>query len=201
MNQIKTGAFIAQMRKEQSMTQRELADRLCISDKTVSKWETGKGLPEVALMLPLCEVLHITVNELLSGERLTAAEYQQKAEENMMDLVKEKEESKRNIILSVVVALITLLASLTLIIVAGYLEMETWVRVLLIGIGLVVMAGGLAVAAALEMKAGTFECRHCKTRFVPTAGAYIAGPHTITTRYLKCPHCGKKSYCRRRLTH
>ena len=87
--------LIAQMRKEQSMTQRELADRLCISDKTVSKWETGKGLPEVALMLPLCETLHITVNELLSGERLTAAEYQQKAEENMMDLVKEKEENKQ----------------------------------------------------------------------------------------------------------
>lgn len=75
MNQTKTGRFIAAMRKEQNLTQRQLADALNISDKTVSKWETGNGLPEVSLMLPLCEVLHITVNELLHGERLTGSNY------------------------------------------------------------------------------------------------------------------------------
>ena len=72
MDQIKIGKFIASMRKEQSYTQRQLADLLGISDKTVSKWERGNGLPEVSLMLPLCECLHINVNELLSGQRLTA---------------------------------------------------------------------------------------------------------------------------------
>lgn len=76
MDQKKTGAFIARMRKEKGLTQAELADMLLISDKTISKWETGKGLPEVSLMLPLCEKLDITVNELLTGAKLSPVEYQ-----------------------------------------------------------------------------------------------------------------------------
>ena len=83
MDQSKTGKFIAAMRREKSMTQRQLADLIGISDKTVSKWETGKGMPEVSLMLPLCELLEISVNELLSGERLTSDDYQKKAEKNI----------------------------------------------------------------------------------------------------------------------
>ncbi len=90
MDQAKIGAFIAQARKEKSYTQRQLADILGISDKTVSKWETGNGLPEVSLMMPLCDALGITVNELLSGERLSEQTYQAKAEENMVRLMREK---------------------------------------------------------------------------------------------------------------
>ena len=201
MDQQKIGRFIAQMRKEKSLTQRGLADTLCISDKTVSKWENGKGMPEVSLMMPLCEALDITANELLSGERLSQDDYIRKAEENIMALVKEREESKKKIILSAIVAVITIIGGTALVTVSGVFEMELWARILLIGLGLVVIFGGLFVAAALEMEAGTFECKHCKHRFVPTVGAYIAGPHSLTTRYLKCPECGKKSYCKRRLTH
>ena len=91
MNQIKIGRFIAKMRKKQSYTQRQLADILGLSDKTISKWETGSGLPEVSLMMPLCDALRININELLSGECLTDADYKKKAEENMMDLVKERD--------------------------------------------------------------------------------------------------------------
>lgn len=201
MDQIKIGRFIAEMRKEQSLTQRQLADRIGISDKTVSKWETGKGLPEVSLMMPLCDTLRINVNELLSGERLTDSEYQEKAEENIMDLVKEREESKKKIILSVIECALTLLSGTTLILLTGILEMDTWVRILLIVIAVIVIAGGIAVAAALDMSAGTFECRKCGTRFVPTPSSYIARPHAITKRKLKCPNCGQTTYCKRRLTH
>lgn len=87
MDQIKIGRFLAACRKEKDLTQRQLAELLYVSDKTVSKWETGKGLPEAQLMLPLCEALGISVNELLSGERLTETEYQRKAEENMVNLI------------------------------------------------------------------------------------------------------------------
>ena len=201
MDQTKIGRFIAQVRKEKELTQRQLADELLISDKTVSKWETGKGLPEVSLMMPLCNTLNITVNELLSGERIPDESYKKKAEEIMVDLIREKEESKKKIALSIVASIIAILGGITPIIVSGMFEMEAWQRVLFIIIGILVMGGGIAIAAALEMHAGTFECRHCKHRFVPAAGAYIAGPHSITTRYLKCPECGKKSYCKRRLTH
>ncbi len=201
MDQQKIGKFIAQMRKEKSLTQRGLADTLCISDKTISKWENGKGMPEVSLMMPLCEALGITANELLSGERLSQDDYIRKAEENIMTLVKEREESKKKIILSAIVAVITIIGGTALVTVSGAFEMELWTRILLIAIGFIVIFGGIAVAAVLEMEAGTFECKHCKHRFVPTVGAYIAGPHSITTRYLRCPECGKKSYCKRRLTH
>ena len=68
MDQISIGRFIADMRKRKNMTQRELADTLLISDKTVSKWESGKGLPEVSLMRPLADALGVTVDELLAGE-------------------------------------------------------------------------------------------------------------------------------------
>jgi transcriptional regulator with XRE-family HTH domain len=201
MDQVKIGKFISQMRKEKGLTQKQLGEELLISDKTVSKWETGKGLPEVSLMLPLCEKLGINVNELLTGERISDEDYKKKAEENIMNIMREKEESIRKIIISVIVCAITILAGCTLIIVAGLAEMETWQRVLLIAIAVVVMAGGIAVATIEDMSAGTYECKYCKTRFVPTTMAYIAGPHTITKRRLTCPKCGKRSYCTRRLTH
>ena len=199
MDQIKTGRFIAEQRKAHGMTQRQLAEKLSVSDKTVSKWECGNGLPEVSLMLPLCELLSINVNELLSGERLDADSYKQHAEENMMKLIDERKENKRKLILEVVVVMITLLASCTLIMLSGLLEMESWLRVTLIAIGLVVMFGGIGVAAVLEMTAGYFECSKCGEYFVPTKTAYIMGVHTVMRRHLKCPHCGKRNWCRRRL--
>lgn len=201
MDQIKIGKFIQQRRKEQNLTQRQIAEKLLISDKTVSKWETGNGLPEVSLMLPLCELLSISVNELLCGELLSDADYKQRAEETIMDLVTEKQRSKERILVGVIVTLLTLLAGITLILISGLLEMETYLRIVLIAIGLVVIFGGISVAAYLDSTAGTYECRHCHARFVPTAGAYLAGVHTLLTRRLKCPNCGKKSFCRRRLTH
>ncbi len=201
MDQIKIGKFIAQTRKEQSLTQRRLADILGISDKTVSKWECGNGLPEVSLMLPLCEVLHISVNELLSGQRLTASEYKTRAEENMMNLMRERVESRKKIILSGIVLFLTILSGVTLILLAGAPEMDVWVRAVLIAISAVVIVGGIGVAVVLDIGAGTYECSKCGERFVPTTAAYIAGPHTLTKRKLKCPHCGVVSYCKKRLTH
>ncbi len=200
MDQIKTGRFISECRRGLNLTQRELGERLGLSDKTVSKWECGKGLPEVSLMLPLCEVLGISVNELLSGERLDEGKYKEKAEENMMDLIKEKQENKKKIILSALAALAGILGGTPLIMVAGLFEMPTVWRVVLIALGMVVMGLSIGIAAALEWNAGTYECRKCGQRFVPTLGGYIKGPHSLTTRRLKCPYCGQKSYCKRRLT-
>ncbi len=201
MDQIKTGKFIAEVRKERGLTQRQLSDRLMISDKTVSKWECGNGMPEVALMLPLCEVLGISVNELLSGERLSDSDYRKKAEDNMMNLMEERERNKKKVYLQIAVAVAVVLPAFALLMLAGLADLQTWLRWTLIGIGGFLVIGGCTIAAAVDIHTGTFECRYCKTRFVPSAGAYIAGPHTILTRFLKCPNCGKKSCCRRRLTH
>ncbi len=200
MDQIKIGRFIASIRKEQNFTQRQLAEKLNISDKTISKWECGNGLPEVSLMLPLCDALKINVNELLSGERLSDDNYHEKAEENVMDLIREKEESKKKIILSAMVAGLSIIAALPMFIISGMLEMETWLRFLLIGIGLFVIIIGIIIACILDRDAGTFECKKCGTRFTPDMKSYIMGAHTITKRYLKCPHCDESSYCKHRLS-
>lgn len=124
MDQVKIGKFIAQMRKEQNLTQRGLADKLSISDKTVSKWERGRGLPEVSLMLPLCGALGITVNDLLTGQRVAEADYQTRAEENMMNLLRENAENKKRMALSVICGCVTVIAVCALVALASFLEVE-----------------------------------------------------------------------------
>ena len=119
MDQVKTGRFIAGERKKKGYTQKQLAEKLQISDKTISKWECGNGFPEVSLLLPLCSELDITVNELLSGERVSDEDYRNKAEENMVNLVKEAQESKKKIILSAMVCTLTIIAALPLFLAAG----------------------------------------------------------------------------------
>ena len=125
MNQIVIGNFIASERKRKGYTQRQLADILQISDKTISKWERGNGFPEVSLLLPLCNELDITVNELLSGERVSEQDYQKKAEENMVEMIQEREENKKKAVLTIITGTTSTAAFITLIMVVGvYLMAE-----------------------------------------------------------------------------
>jgi len=200
MDQISIGRFIADERKRKGYTQKQLSEKLEISDKTISKWERGNGFPEVSLLLPLCNELEITVNELLSGERVSEENYRKKAEENMVNLVREAQESKKKIILSAIIAFFSLLASMPLFIIANADMVNAKTQVILIVIGLIVLFGGIIIACVIDNEAGAFECPDCKTRFVPNMKAYIMGPHTITKRKLVCPHCGAHKYCKKVLT-
>ena len=110
MDQVKIGLFIQQMRKDAGMTQKELAERLQISDKTVSKWETGKGVPDVASLNPLCQIFSISVNELLSGEKISPGEYNIKAENNILSLLEENIAVRKRSVVSIVIGTILLLA-------------------------------------------------------------------------------------------
>ncbi len=200
MDQIKIGAFIAEIRKSKKLTQKQLAEQLNISDKTISKWECGKGLPEVSLMLPLCEILEINVNELLAGEKLSMDNYHEKAEENMMNLLKEKAESKKRLIISFIIAITSVITLTIFVLLAGYTDLSTFTKILLIVYAAVVVILGIGIAVVLDRDTGSFECPNCQTRFVPSMKAYVFGPHTLTKRYLKCPHCGESNYCIHRLT-
>lgn len=200
MDQIKIGRFIAWERKNKGYTQRQLADILGISDKTISKWERGNGFPEVSLLLPLCNELEISVNELLTGERVSEDEYQKKAEENMMNLVREAQESKKKIILSAMIAGLMIIAAVPLFVISGAVIMETWIRFILTGIGIFIIMAGIAIACVLDREAGAFECPECHERFVPEMRAYIMAPHTLTKRKLHCPKCGSTKYCKHVLT-
>ena len=95
MNQEKIGKFIAECRKEKNLTQLQLAEKLNISNRAVSKWETGKSCPDVSIMMELCDILGINVNELLSGERIIMENYQKKAEQNLVELQKQKAQANK----------------------------------------------------------------------------------------------------------
>lgn len=200
MDQIKIGGFIAEERKRKGYAQKILSEKLGISDKTISKWERGNGFPEVSLLIPLCSELDITVNELLSGERVSEEQYRKKAEENMVNLVKEAQENKKKIILSVMVGILTILAAVPLFMVAGMFDMRTGVRITFIVIGIVVLIIGIAVACIMDREAGAFECPECHERFIPDMKSYIMAAHTLTKRKLICPKCGAHRYCKKVLT-
>ena len=102
MNQIEIGKFIAKCRKEKNLTQAQLAEKLNITDRAVSKWETGKSMPDSSIMLELCEILGITVNELLSGVEINMEDYEKKADENLIALQKKDENNMtKNVIISI----------------------------------------------------------------------------------------------------
>lgn len=200
MDQVKIGNFIKECRKELGITQYELADKLNVSFKTISKWECGKGLPDVSLLLPLCNELKISVNELLSGERLLNEEYKEKAEDNLIDIIKkEREENKKKIMIEVLIGIPCIVSMLSLFIMAGLLNIEDYQRIIMLVIGFICVFCSVIGLSILDRNIGYYECKHCKERFIPTFGCYINGLHGITWRRLRCPSCGKVSNCRKKL--
>ncbi len=197
LDQARTGRFIQQLRKELGLTQRQLGEKLMISDKTVSKWECGSGLPEISLLMPLCRELGVNVNELLSGQRLSAADYQRKAEENIMSLMKEREESIKKIRLSVF-GVSTTATLIILVLLVGFYAgvMSLPVKLLVIGFACLQFGAGLYVTMSMDKEAGYFKCKACGETFKPTWRAYLWAPHTITRRWLRCPKCGRVTACR-----
>lgn len=196
MDQIKTGKFISTLRKEKNLTQLQLADILGISDKTISKWERGAGLPDVSLMLPLCEALEISVNELLTGEKVADSDYKQKAEDTIMDLVKENKENRKRMFQSVVCGVITIIAVCSLVVISAYIKMPVAVRILLIIFAFVTAVAGVGTTVTLDVNAGYFKCPNCEHFFVPEMRDYVKSYHTFTKRRLTCPECGKTGMCK-----
>ncbi len=199
MDQIRIGQFIAETRKSRNLTQRQLADSLAISDKTISKWENGRGLPDASLLLPLCEALHITVNDLLSGEVVSTTDYPKQAERNLMDLMKINEENRRKMTVSIICSVITIIAVGALTAIASFLDLPTVARVILLIFSTATAAAGIWAAVVLACTAGYFECPYCQALFVPSTKEYIKSYHTFTRRRLTCPVCGNTGMCRHRL--
>ncbi len=195
MDQIKIGKFISKCRKEKKMTQAQLAEKLNITDRAVSKWETGRGMPDSSIMLELCNELGITVNELLCGERLKMDDYNLKFEENLLAVQKEKEESDRRMLkLEMVIGIISSIAFLVLVFTALFAGLYPIARVALISIGALIFITGVANAIKIEQIAGYYECRECNHKYIPSYNSVLFSIHHGRTRYMKCPQCGKKSW-------
>ena len=198
MDQIKIGRFIAERRKEKKLTQAQLAEKLGITDRAVSKWETGRSLPDASIMLELCRELGITVNDLLCGEVVSMTNYDEKAEKTMLELVKEKEKADKRLLTMEIVIGIVSTAFLFAMIGIGTVFMTTgaqqWIFWLLFGIGMAQFIVCMMFALKIEQVAGYYECRECGHRYVPSYKSVNMAMHMGRTRYMKCPKCGKRSW-------
>lgn len=201
MDQAKIGKFIAMCRKQQKLTQLQLAEKLSVTDRAVSKWETGKAMPDTAIMLDLCAVLNITVNNLLCGEVISMENYNKELEKNLLDAIKQKEQAdKRLLTLEIFIGALCCAVLLGMDIIAALLPIAEWLRVVLIFVGLIPLLVALPFMLRIEQLAGYYECAKCGHRYIPTFKSVFMAPHMGRTRHMRCPKCNKKSWQKKVLT-
>ncbi len=198
MNQIQIGKFIAEKRKEQNLTQMQLAEKLGITDRAVSKWETGKSLPDASIMLELCGLLKITVNDLLSGEVVSMENYNEKTERTLIEMVKQKEQADKGLLsFEIVIGVLSTLFLFAMIAV-GVVFMKMgkplWAFFVPVAVGGVQFIAAMLFALRIEQVAGYYKCDKCGHTYVPTYRSVNLAMHVGRTRYMKCPHCGKRSW-------
>jgi transcriptional regulator with XRE-family HTH domain len=195
MDQIKIGKFIAERRKMKSLTQAQLAEKLNITDRAVSKWENGRSLPDSSIMLELCDILEITVNDLLCGEVVVVEKYDKNLEKNLLEMMKEKEKADRNLLtIESVMGFVSIGIMLGLCILASFAPIEDWIRIVLIIIGFVPVLVLIPFLIRIEQVAGYYECQKCGNRYIPKYGTVFLSMHAGRTRYMKCPKCNEKSW-------
>ena len=198
MDQIKIGKFIAERRKKANLTQMQLAEKLNITDRAVSKWENGKSMPDSSIMLELCDILSISVNELLSGEMISMENNDQKNEQLLLAMAKEVEQKNKTIWMTMWVIMgVSMTALFAGISIAALLIPEgVWQLVTILGICIIFLIPCF-YALKLEVSVGAYKCKNCGHEIVPTYSEAMWAMHMGTTRYLKCPECNKRTWCKR----
>ncbi len=198
MNQIKIGRFIAECRKTVNLTQMQLAEKLGITDKAISKWERGIAMPDSSIMLELCDILRISVNELLSGEKISMENINKQNEQLLLDMAKEVERKNKTIWTSMWIILgVSITALLAGISIAALLIPEgVWQIITVLGICIVFLIPCF-YALKLEVSVGAYKCKNCGHEIVPTYMQALNAMHMGTTRYLKCPKCKKRTWCKK----
>ena len=197
MDQIKIGNFISKQRKQVNLTQMQLAEMLGITDRAVSKWERGKAMPDASIMLRLCEILKITVTDLLNGEKINM-ENNSTNEKLLLDLAKEIEEKNKTIWSSMwaimTVCIVGLIAGL--LVSAFLIPAGPWQLVAILAICVVFLIPCF-YALKLEVSVGAYKCKKCGEEIIPTYKQALNAPHMGTTRYLNCPKCQRRTWCKK----
>ena len=198
MDQIKIGKFIAECRKNANLTQMQLSEKLGITDKAISKWERGISMPDTSIMLELCDILGISVNELLSGEKIQMENNDKKNEQLLLEMAKELEKKNKTIWNAMwaimTVSIIGLLGGLVL--VALFIPEGPWMLVAILSLCVVFLIPCF-YALKLEVSVGAYKCKNCGYEIVPTYKQALNAMHRGTTRYLKCPNCNKRTWCKK----
>ena len=198
MDQLKIGRFIAECRKKQGLTQAQLAEKFNVTDRAVSKWENGRAMPDSAIMLELCGVLGITVNDLLSGEVVTVDNYNKELENNLLEAIKQKEEADKKLLrLEIIIGISATTLFLGIVLIAALAPMTTFLRVALLVFAAIEFFTGCFVALWIEQTAGYYECRACGHKYIPTYKQVTMAQHMGRTRYMRCPECNQKSWCKK----
>ena len=201
MDQVKVGKFIAECRKNKNLTQFQLAEKLNITDRAISKWETGKGMPDSSIMLELCNELGISVNELLSGEVIKMENYNEKAEENLLEMAKKEEiQNKKMMMYEWVIGGLSSVTFLVLMFTLYFAVENIIARVILYILAFLVLIVGISFALKIETETGYYECKICHNKYIPKYSQVYFAMHYGTTRYLKCPKCNKRSWNKKVLT-
>ena len=198
MDQLKIGKFIADCRKRKNLTQMQLAEKLGITDKAISKWERGIAMPDSSIMLELCDILGISVNELLSGEKISMENNSQKNEQLLLDMAKELERKNKTIWSSMwAIMIVSMTALFAGILIAAFLIPEgIWQLVTILGTCIVFLIPCF-YALKLEVSVGAYKCKNCGCEIVPTYKEAMNAMHMGFTRYLKCPNCNKRTWCKK----
>lgn len=195
MDQIKIGKFIQERRKEKRLTQSELAEKLDVTDRAVSKWENGNCIPDASNIQELCKILNITINDLFSGSVVDMSDNEKKLEENLLEMIKIKEKrDKELLILEIFIGVIVSIIMFLCIMIASFVQMEDWIRIVLIVFGIIPFAIGISYAIRIEQIAGYYECSNCNYKYIPTYKSVLFSMHVNRTRKIKCPNCNKKSW-------
>ena len=199
MDLIKIGKFIADCRKKKNLTQEQLAEKLYITNRAVSKWERGLSLPDADKMLELCNILDINVNELLNGEKIDMKDYEKKNEELLLELAKQDEMKNKRLITDMwVMTVSAFIFYVALIIISVNLLEEGPLLAIIICIATVLLLTVCFYGFKLEVEAGYYECKHCHHIFEEkNYFKLLMAPHMGTSRYQKCPKCGKRSMAKK----
>ena len=201
MDQIKIGKFISNKRKEKNITQSELAELLGITDRAISKWENGICMPDASNILELCNILNITINDLFSGEVVDMKENEKKLEEHLLEMTRAKEQRDKELLtIEIFIGIIVSVTMFTCIFIASFVQMENWLKIVLIIIGVVPFAVDITYAIRIEQVAGYYECNTCHYKYVPTYKSVLFAEHINRTRKMICPKCGKKTWQKKILT-
>ncbi|MBQ7066641.1 MAG: DNA-binding protein [Lachnospiraceae bacterium] len=149
-------------------------------------------------MLELCEILGVTVNELLSGEKIEREDYKKKTEELLVEMAQSEEEKNKGLLTAMWTITIVSIGSLVVALLLVYYLMEPGIVQILVAIGVVIVFLIPAnIGLKLEVQAGYYECKNCHHKFIPTYREVLGAAHISTTRYLKCPECGKRTWCKK----
>lgn len=199
MDQIKIGKFIKERRKEKKITQDDLADKLGVTNRAISKWENGNCMPDSGLIPELCKLLGITINDLFHGKVVDKKDNDKQLEKYLLEIYKQKELGDKKLLnFEVVVGIVFVAYFLFIILTLSSLVEKSlipegiFLLITVVSVIFIIIMG--CVLLRIEQIAGYYECNKCHHKYIPSYKNITLAPHMNRTRYMRCPKCNNKSW-------